>query len=308
MTRGHQRQLRLLEKGPSYEAMRRSGQFPIVEVFGFPHDNKSPEAMRCRAEYRCPFINARCVKGGHDIDTPLGTCGVHSKYGPIITCPQRFYGDNYRLLDQVATYLVGESANVVRIPEVGPEITYRLDWIVATYDEHLQLLDYHGIEVQAIDITGSVRLYFEAYMSDSAWEQIEHKYGINWANVSKRMLPQLLAKGTMLASYGKKLASVIQDQLLAYMGRTGKMDIEVEENKAEANLIFFSYSLRYLSNANAYELVLERIIPTSAEKLEAAYIAGLTGARMPPEEEFDRIVADKMVMVINSQGAPPQLA
>jgi hypothetical protein len=46
---------------------------------------------------------------------------------------------------------------------------------------------------------------------------------------------------------------------------------------------------------------LNRIIPTSSRKLEAAFIAGLIGARMPPKEEFDRIVADKMIEVINSQ-------
>ena len=222
MTEDSLGQLRMFEEKPSYKAVTNPKSFPIVEVFGFPYGNESPEAVRCRSQYRCPFIGARCVKGGHDIDIPLGTCGVHSKYGPIITCPQRFYGDNYRLLDQVATHLVGESGNTVKIPEVGPGVTYSLDWIVATYDEHLELLDYHGIEVQAIDITGSVRPYFEAYMSGDAWEQIDHRYGINWANVFKRMLPQLLAKGTMLASYGKKLAIVIQDQLLAYYGQNWK--------------------------------------------------------------------------------------
>jgi hypothetical protein len=301
MTKDSLGQLRLFEERAIYEAITSPRSFPIVEVFGFPYGNESPEAVRCRSQYRCPFIGARCVKGGHDIDIPLGTCGVHSKYGPIITCPQRFYGDDYRLLDQVATHLVGESTNTVRIPEVGPGVTYSLDWIVATYDEDLQLLDYHGIKVQAIDITGSVRPYFEAYLSGRPWEQIEHRYGINWANVYKRMLPQLLAKEAMLASYGKKLAVIIQDQLLAYVGRTGRMDIEVEEDATLVNLIFFSYRLRFLPDANVYTLELDRIIPTSSRKLEAAFIAGLIGTRMPPKEEFDRIVADKMIEVINSQ-------
>lgn len=117
----------------------------------------------------------------------------------------------------------------------------------------------------------------------------------------KRMLPQLLAKGAMLASYGKKLAVIIQDQLLAYVGRTGRMDIEVEKDAALVNLIFFSYKLRSLADANVYKLELNRIIHTSSKKLETALIAGLIGARMPPKEEFDRIVADKMIEVINSQ-------
>jgi hypothetical protein len=56
--------------------------------------------------------------------------------------------------------------------------------------------------------------------------------------------------------------------------------------------------LRLLEEQTAYE---DRIIPTSSRKLEAAFIAGLIGPRMPPKEEFDRIVADKMIEVINSQ-------
>lgn len=105
----------------------------------------------------------------------------------------------------------------------------------------------------------------------------------------------------MLASYGKKLAVIIQDQLLAYIGRTGRMDIEVEEDATLVNLIFFSYGLLFLADANVYVLELNRIIPTSSRKLETAFIAGLIGPRMPAKEEFDRIVADKMIEVINSQ-------
>ena len=68
-----------------------------------------------------------------------------------------------------------------------------------------------------------------------------------------------------------------------------------------ANLIFFSYKLRSLADANVYKLELNRIIHTSSKKLETAFIAGLIGPKMPPKEEFDRIVADKMIEFINSQ-------
>ena len=48
-------------------------------------------------------------------------------------------------------------------------------------------------------------------------------------------------------------------------------------------------------------LLRHRILPTSSEKLEAAFIAGLIGAKMPSKEEFDRIVAAKMEEVISSR-------
>ena len=85
------------------------------------------------------------------------------------------------------------------------------------------------------------------------------------------------------------------------------MDIEVEGDAALVNLIFFSYELCFLADANVYELELKRIVRTSSRKLEAAFIAGLIGPRMPPKEEFDRIVADKMIEAINNQKRPSYL-
>mgnify|MGYP005845868121 CR=1 FL=1 len=173
--------LRLLEEQAAYHVD--SKRFPIAEVFGFPHDNESEAALRCREDYWCPFVGARCIKGGHGVAIPLGTCTVHTRYGPIITCPLHFYGDDYQILSRAASYLLGDTTNSIMIPEVGPTQTYNLDWIVARYDEHQQLSDYHGIEVQTIDITGSVRPYFEAYLSGRPWQDIDHRYGIDWANV-----------------------------------------------------------------------------------------------------------------------------
>lgn len=276
--------------------------FPIVEVFGFPHDNDSPEATCCRAEHHCPFIDALCIKGGHDVPIPLGTCTVTSKYGPIITCPKRFYADTYAVVDQVAAHLFEDVTNVVKIPEVGLTRKYSFDWILAKYGDGLRLLDYHGVEVQAIDITGSVRPYFEAFLAGKDWHQISHLHGINWANVFKRMLPQILAKGAMLASYGKRLSIVIQDQLLAYIQRSERMSVQEEPNKDLANMLFFPYRLVHNIGSNTYQLELAEMLPSSSRRLETAFIAGLLG-KIPIREEFDRIVADKMAGVIESQNS-----
>jgi hypothetical protein len=106
----------------------RHTSFPIVEVFGFPPDNDSAEARTCRERYWCPFLDARCIKGGHDIEIPLGTCGVTSRYGPVITCPKRFQGDELRLLDEIASYslptswgqtcLLVRSSTALSLPEL----------------------------------------------------------------------------------------------------------------------------------------------------------------------------------------------
>jgi len=81
--------------------------FPIVEIFGYPPDNDSAKAEECRAHYWCPFLDKRCTKGGHDIDIPLGTCSVASRYGPVVTCPKRFYADGHALIREVAAAIPG---------------------------------------------------------------------------------------------------------------------------------------------------------------------------------------------------------
>jgi len=269
--------------------------FPIVEIFGFPPDNDSPSANATREAYRCPFLDQVCVKEGHDIPMPLGTCTVTSRYGPVVTCPKRFYGDAHALLDRVADYFFVESGEVLRIPEVGPNQQSSLDWIVVRHDFHGNLLDYHGVEVQAIDITGSVKPYFLAYMNDEDVSEIDHRHGINWANVFKRLIPQMLAKGAMLASYGKNLGVLVQDQLLDYIERSRRMRIEQEPNPDLANIVFFPCHLEHDVEKNVYTLeMVTDPIPSSSRRLETSFIQGLLGATVPRQSQFEAILQKKV--------------
>ena len=138
--------------------------FPIVEEYGFPPHNDTSEARDCRNRHWCPFLNSRCVKGGHGIPVPLGTCSVVSAYGPVVTCPKRFYGDDHAPIHGVASVLLTTQSGIAILTEVGTTPSSTFDWIAVRHDEAGDILDYHGIEVQTIDITSSVGLYFEAFM------------------------------------------------------------------------------------------------------------------------------------------------
>lgn len=269
--------------------------FPIVEIFGFPPNNHSDLAERTRSAYQCPFLEETCIKEGHDIGMPLGTCTVTSPYGPVVTCPKRFYGKTHALLDKVAAYFFDTHDQILRIPEVGPNQRSSLDWILAEHDSEGNVLTYHGVEVQAIDITGSVKPYFRAYMEGEDVSQIDHRHGINWANVFKRMMPQVLAKGAMLASYGKKLGVLVQDQLLDYMERSKRMRIEREPNPDLANIVFFSCTLQYDEENDIYTLEMSpTVLPSSSRRLETAFIQGLLGGDTPRRTEFEALVQQKV--------------
>jgi len=63
---------------------------PLAEVFGFPVDNHSSEAKRCRDNALCPFGNRvpNCTKD--KANDPLGVCSILDGADVVITCPVRF--------------------------------------------------------------------------------------------------------------------------------------------------------------------------------------------------------------------------
>lgn len=277
--------------------------FPIVEIFGFPPDNDSAEAKECRSRYWCPFLDSRCVKGGHEVPVPLGTCSVLSSHGHVVTCPKRFYGDRHALIHDVAATLLETESNVVLVPEIGTTPSSTFDWVAVQHDGAGNVRDYHGIEVQTIDITGSVRPYFEAYMQGRDTTRVRHNYGINWANVFKRGMPQFLAKAAILGTYGKKLAVVVQDQLLDYINlRSNRMSIEAEPLPHLANVIFFAYRFRHDTTHNQYTWELAQRLATSSRRLETAFIAGLLG-RVPAQDEFEQAIEARVVQLVSANSA-----
>lgn len=270
----------------------RERRFPVTEVFGYPPENKSPEVRSIRAEYRCPFLDKKCVKESRRLDYPFGACSVRQikDARPLIICPMRFYGDDQAILDEVSHRLcdaADHSNKTYKIPELRVG-SFSMDWVVACCDANGALMDYHGIEVVAVDTTGSLDQYFDAYIKGGDWRGVKQQYGINWANVYKRTLPQLIAKGALLASYGKKLGVILQDRLMEKLEERLTIPVALEYS---ANMFFFSYALKRVAKAQKYELTLSKVIPTLAEQLTAAYVAGLTaGVGMPSREEFEQAI------------------
>lgn len=265
--------------------------FPICEVFGYPPENTSCEATAVRKDFRCPFLNKRCVKASRRLDYPFGVCSVRQikDKRAVIICPIRLYGDDQAVIDEVGHQLCGEVVCYIKIPEVRAG-RFSIDWVVACCDASGNLIDYHGIEVIAVDTTGSLDQYFDAYIKGSDWQDIEQRYGINWANVYKRTLPQLIAKGAFMAKIGKKLAVVIQAPLIEKIQE--RLAITSTSNSA-ANLFFFSWELAYNLKGQKYDLNLIQVIPTSAESLAKEYVKGLE-IRTPKREEFEQALRRRL--------------
>lgn len=198
----------------------------LVEIFGHAPDDVSPQARLLWRMGACPFVQRECIKFNHDKTITYGTCSATSPHGEIIICPNRLYADSHGTVRAVARDAFGDQLQFVLFDEyVGRRETLQtgvvalgkhsgrevrvgqslsMDWILAWIDNGV-LREYVGLEVQSIDITGNYRDAWHAYhsLSDFPDRPIPaSQHGLNWANVHKRLIPQLIRKSLVYSSSG----------------------------------------------------------------------------------------------------------
>ena len=204
----------------------------IEEFFGYAASDASEQALCAASSSRCPFLNGACTKmlahGGEQV--PSGVCAVSQKKTPteIICCPNRLYANNYELLRIVGHkafgvnelgYYAGSRAierakeqggaiavyghgwgGELRLPKrtIGGERVgnYFMDWVLARLNARGELVEFTAIEVQTIDTTGNYRSSRAALLNGRYIES--STVGLNWENVNKRILPQVIYKGQVL--------------------------------------------------------------------------------------------------------------
>ncbi len=74
---------------------------------------------------------------------------------------------------------------------------YFVDWILAHVDATGTLLSFVAVEVQSIDTTGNYQAQRKAYLEGISNPE-QTTAGLNWENVNKRILPQIIYKGHVL--------------------------------------------------------------------------------------------------------------
>ncbi len=85
----------------------------------------------------------------------------------------------------------------LRLPQKDGINSYFVDWILALLDGEGTLVEFVAIEVQTIDTTGNYRASRAALLTDER-DIAQSSVGLNWENVNKRILPQLIYKGQIL--------------------------------------------------------------------------------------------------------------
>jgi hypothetical protein len=238
---------------------------PLSEVFGFPIENQSARAVRYRKNKFCPFNNivSNCTK--NSIDFPLGVCSIHHKTHSVIICPIRFRED-WKIMSDAATFIFGEKNTWAHIGEVNLQdksgkSAGNIDCVLASYDGKGRILDFGSLEVQAVYISGNLTGPFSAYLEkptpDFSWTQaLKYPKPDYLSSSRKRLIPQIIAKGSILKQWNKKQVVALQTTFYETLPPLPEI------NKDKADFAFFLYDLVPNKTGKCLELTLQKIVYT----------------------------------------------
>ena len=196
--------------------------------------------------YRCPFMDVRCVKRSTSLkDTPYPVCTIWYGRGDsrelICVCPKRFYAVDF--LNDVIEHC-WPADDPPANPQIASEVKMKgfgnVDFVIADVDTSGDVSQFLSVELQAIDITGSV---MPAYVALLAGDDLDRKptYGLNWDNVYKRYITQLIRKGYFHHHWGTKIVAVMQDVIYKNICERAEFMRSADVKNPVTNIIFMAY-------------------------------------------------------------------
>lgn len=241
---------------------------PLREIFGYPVNNFSADAIHNRQNKLCPFNNKvqECTKD--KANSPLGVCSMQEDGQSIIVCPVRFR-QNWQVVSDSQEFLLPNATNRAFVSEARLKDDYgdavgNID-VVVIEPEINRILDFGALEIQAVYISGNIRKPFEDYLINPSSKYSQGWAGPNyprpdWLSSIKRLEHQLTVKGSIFSTWNKRMAVAIQSQFYDNFRVLHKIE---EVDPATADMGWFLYNLRLNPEENKYNLVLERTIYVS---------------------------------------------
>ncbi|MBX7132911.1 MAG: hypothetical protein K1X67_09570 [Fimbriimonadaceae bacterium] len=272
-------------------ARRRAEQsaqpFPIVEAFGYSASATTPEAKEHRERHHCPFAGNSCEKFRQ---YRFGYCSVtyaaaddEGRRYTYAVCDHRV--DGAPLAQAISDHYGTQQVELV--PEVvltDPRTSF--DY-VAVRREGGRIVDAIAIETQAIDIRGGGvgpawaawysgdSVNWRAYFSKEAETKGRRDtvaYGVNMANIYKRLGLQVATKGTFLKAIGVPFYVVMQDRPFRYLKRRVNFKQSGNEEPWDITFVTFDYTGNTLTNGQL-EFVQMDIVRTTVEEYTKALSA-----------------------------------
>jgi len=237
--------------------IERKNKNPLAEVFGFPIINETAKANRYRDKKLCPFNNKvpNCTKD--KANDPLGVCTIFHNDKPVITCPARFR-EEWLIVENAAKFAFGEKAKWTTLSEIKlldakGQTAGNIDFVLVSYNEKGQLIDFASLEVQGVYISGNLRNPFDSYINDPS-AKFDWATGYNTpkpdylSSSRKRLIPQMLYKGGILQNWKKKQTVALQKSFFDTLP-----ELPTVKNE-QADIAWFLYDLILDTSTKKYNL------------------------------------------------------
>lgn len=283
----------------------------LIEVFGHAPDDITSKARKFWGLNACPFMGRACTKFDHTNTICYGTCSVSNAGQNVIICPNRLYANNYETIRHVSEdvfgklpfmlfdeYLKKESRSLNCVVALGQNSCREvklskmsMDWVLA-HIKNGKLIEYVGIEVQSIDITGNYR---------DAWYAARDKnpvippsaHGLNWANVHKRLMPQIIRKSlvysrSLLVKNG--LFFIVPEPVYQRFEEIIGSDIPTVNAPGKDVITVFTYDLgEPVPHGQVRKLVRNRVVRFKLDEFSARFISG---PNLPAGNELDNKIRE----------------
>ena len=267
---------------------------PLTEVFGYPATDMSQNAVRCRNNRLCPFGNKipNCTKD--KAQSPLGVCSINHENMTVITCPIRFR-QNWLIAEDAAGFFFPKKSywttlTEVRLKDADGLSAGNIDVVVCAYDHSGRIQDFGALEIQAVYISGNVRNPFEEYMAApkkflaNHWDHEGFPRPDYLSSSRKRLAPQLLFKGGILNSWGKKMAVAI------HKGFFETLPNLPEVPQSQADIAWMIYDIKPTTrHGETNQLHLTKIVYS---KFDAA-LTHITRPKVGNMDDFVKILQEK---------------
>jgi hypothetical protein len=235
------------------------------------------------------------MKFNRTLGQPVPVCSVFKKGRaggspqdgpPICICPVRFYEADL-VSDVVRECWVGpkpSSAAVVR--EVGMEKFGKVDLVIAeVLSSPKRIGKFLPVELQAVDITGTYLPIYEAHTLGMG-VAYPSTYNFNWANVRKRFISQLIAKGYYCHHWDTRIVAVVQEELFDQFNAHAKI---TETKLVDSNIVFLLYQFSRASDGR-WNLGLRRVVPTTHTQV----MQSILYEKPPSRANFERKILERL--------------
>ena len=199
-----------------------------------------------------------------------------------------------RAINQECIVALGQNSG--KEVQVGRSLS--MDWVLA-HISGAKLIEYTGIEIQSIDITGNYRDAWHAYKNLTPEKKglpiPSSGHGLNWANVHKRLIPQLIRKGVVYSR--SKLATkgmffILPDIVYKKFEDVIGADIPQVEEPGPDTITVFTYELGSPTMAGQQrELAKARTIRFMQDDFASRFISG---PNLPQGEELDNAIRSNL--------------